>query len=147
MAIRFSPDWAQEIADVSTLPAFQTAKVRLEDPDLVTTDYDVETGKSTQVGDPVIYEGRARVIGVTRGAFSSNEGQQNPTTITSVRVQFPREGTTDLRVKKGCILYVTEAPRQPVLTEYVFTASSDFQGASSASRTVEFALDIDSVRA
>lgn len=147
---QFTSDWAQEIAEVSTLPQFQTATVRLEDPSRVTVDYDTETGEYTTVGDPVVYRGRARVIGINRGQFQSNEGQANPTTLTGVRVQLPRlddEGnlTPELRVRKGFILYVESAPRQPVLTEYVFTAVSDFQGSSSAARTLEFSLDGDSV--
>jgi len=149
---QFTSDWAQEIAEISTLPQFQTATVRLEDPSLVTTEYDVETGEYVTTGDPVLYEGRARVIGINRGAFQSNEGQANPTTITAVRVQLPREyerngvtiPTGSIRVQKGCILYVTSAPRQPVLVNNVFTATSDFQGATSAARTLEFALDGDS---
>lgn len=150
MAYSFSSDWAQEVADISTLPEFQTARVRIEDWSGVVTERDLETNELVIIsGDPVIYEGRARVIGVNRGAFHSGEGQANATTLVAVRVQLPREDangnpTADLRVRKGAILYVTEAPRQPVLTEYVYTATTDFQGASSAARTLEFSVDLDS---
>lgn len=144
MAYSFSADWAQQIADISTRPEFQTATVRIVDASQIETDYDYDTGEIITVGDGVIYEGRARVIGITKPNNVSS-GQMNVTALSGVRVQIPREGTTDLAVTKGMFLYVTSAPRQPRLTDYVFTAVGDFQGSSSAARTFEFAVDQDSV--
>ena len=144
MAYSFSADWAQEIADVSTRPEFQTARVEIVDPSQVETEYDYETGEIITVGDGVIYSGRARVIGINRPT-NIVSGQMNTTSLSGVRVQVPREGTTDLAVTKGMVLYVREAPRQPRLKDYVFTAVGDFQGSSSAARTFEFSVDQDSV--
>lgn len=141
----FTSDWADEISELSTLPEFQTAEVEIIDPSLVESEYDIETGETITVGDGVIYSGRARVISSSRGSDAQGSGQFNPTALESVRVQLPREGTTDLAIRKGCFLKVTAAPRQPRLTDYVFTALNDFQGASSAARTIDFVVDMDSV--
>ena len=136
-------NWADAVADVSERPEFMTATVRIEDPSLAETEYDYENGTVTVKPGAPVYEGRARVIGMGRPG-SGVEGQYNPTSITGVRVQVPRSGTTDIAVTKGMVLYVTSAPRQERLTEYVYTAVGDFQGSSSASRTFEFAVDQDS---
>lgn len=147
MAYEFSDDWTEEIAEISTLPEFQTAEVRLIDPSLVTSSYNIDTNVTTVTGNGTLYEGQARIIGVRWGVFSGGEGQANSQTISSLRVQFPREDstghTTFIRVKTGCKLFVTSAPRNPVLEDLIFVATSDLQGSSSAARTFEFALDGD----
>lgn len=140
----FNKDWAEAIAEISTRPEFQTAEITIRDPKLDTTDIDYDTGAVVVTPGAPIYEGRARVTGLGR-PNTQDGGQMNLSSITGVRVQVPREGTTDLAVRKGMILTVTSAPRQPRLTDYVFTAVGDFQGASSAARTFEFAVDQDSV--
>lgn len=140
----FNKDWAEEIAEVSTRPEFQTSEIEIVDPSLIETEWDFETGDEIVTGDGVIYAGRARVIGIS-GGNNQNGAQYNPTTLIGVRVQIPREGTTSLEVRKGMTARVTSAPRQPRLMDYVFTAVSDFQGSSSAARTFEFFVDGDSV--
>lgn len=150
MAYRFGgKPWYQEIADTSTSEEYQTARIRIEDPSLVTQDYDIETGKWTITGNPVIYpvaeeSGQARIIGVRWGVESGGESQANATTLSAIRVQIPRGAVG--RVKKGCKVFVQSAPN-PVLQGYVFTVTSDMQGASDAARTFECMLDIDSIRA
>lgn len=139
----FTRDWADTIADVSERPEFMTAEVRIEDPSSATTDYNYDTGQVETTPGAVLYSGRARVIGIGRPG-TNGESQFNLTSIVGVRVQVPRDGMTGVKVKKGMVLYVTSAPRQPRLTEYVYTAVGDFQGSSSASRTFEFAVDQDS---
>lgn len=171
MPFQFRVDWPDIVSEISTRPEFQTARVRIEDPALATEDYDIETGETTLTGDPVIYRGRARVIGIRASQSVNGEVSGNSTSLVAVRVQLPRTGTdelgygenefgedeygqtvedefltTSLRVVKGCVLYVESAPRQEVLETYVFTAVSDFQGSSSASRTFEFAVDLDATR-
>lgn len=140
MAYNFGANYADEIAAVSTLPEYQTAQIRIEDPSLVSSSYDVETGQWTTVGDPVVYEGQARIIGVRWGVTSEGESQANRSTISSIRVQIPQHGTG--RVKRGCKVFVMSAPNT-VLTSYAFTVTSDMQGASAAARTFECALDMD----
>lgn len=170
MAYSFKTTWNDAIAEVSTRPEFQTARIRIEDPSRVTKDYNVETGKWTITGDAVIYPnwvdlgygglpygvgyyggqkigfvpGQARIIGVRWGVQSGGESQANATTITAIRVQIPQHAVG--RVKKGCKVFVESAPNT-VLQNYIFTVTSDMQGSSDAARTFECSLDIDSARA
>lgn len=136
---------ADSIAEKSGSPRFQRARIRIEDPSLVTSVYDVETAEWTITGDPVIYpvgdeNGQARIIGVRWGVQSGGESQANATTISAIRVQIPQHAVG--RVKKGCKVFVESAPND-VLTNYIFTVTSDMQGSSAATRTFECALDID----
>jgi hypothetical protein len=142
MAYSFATEnWADQIASVSTRPEFQRAVIRIEDRSLLTQeDYDIETGGWTVVGDPVVYSGQARVIGVRWGVQSGGESQANATTLSAIRVQIPQRAVG--RVKKGCKVFVESAPN-PVLQNYVFTVTSDMQGSSDAARTFECSLDID----
>lgn len=150
MAYSFKTTWNDAIAEVSTREEYQTARIRIEDPSLLTqSDYDIETGQWTLEGNPLVYplageNGQARIIGVRWGVQSGGEAQANATTISAIRIQVPRGAVG--RVKKGCKVFVQAAPN-PVLIGYVFTVSSDMQGASDAARTFECALDIDSIRA
>lgn len=141
--LKFGASWAQTIADVSTRPEFQNATVRLEDPNLLvpTGEYDIETGTQEFTGDPVIYEGRARIIGVRWGVESGGESQANAKTLKAVRIQFPYNAVE--RVRKSFNLYVTDGGRNPVLESYMFSSASDIQGSNSAARTIEFYTDSD----
>ena len=141
--LKFAKDWAQEVADVSTLPEFQTATVRLEDPSLLvpTGEYDIETGTQEFTGDPVIYRGQARIIGVRWGVESGGESQANAKTVKAIRIQFLYNAVG--RVRKGFVLYVEDGGRNPNLENYLFTGASDIQGSASAARTVEFYVDSD----
>lgn len=166
MALKTYADWAEEISVVSTQAEFQNAVIRIEDSSLVTESYDIETGITTVVGDPRIYQGRARIIGVRAGIFSGGESQANSVTLSSIRIQIPRgvEGATEgfgegyfgygpfggrsttenfFRVKRGVKVFVEECNRNPVLETYVFNITSDMQGSMSAARTFEAALDGD----
>lgn len=145
MAYSFAANWNDEIAEVSTREEFQRARIRIEDPSLVTKDYDEDTNTWTITGDPVIYPideetGQARIIGVRWGVQSGGESQANSTTITAIRVQIPQHAVG--RVKRGCKVFVESAPNM-VLGSYIFTVTSDMQGSSDAARTFECALDLD----
>lgn len=136
--------WPDIIAGISTRPEFQNATVRLEDPSRLTVDpsYDpLEDEEPTYTGDPLVYEGRARLIGINRGNQDSEA--YNEKTIKAVRVQFPRNAFG--RVGKGFKLYVLQADRNPALETYVFTPVSNIQGSNAAARTIEFAVDEDSL--
>lgn len=135
--------WPDVIANISTRPEFQNATVRLEDPSRLVADPDfdpLEDDEATYTGDPLVYEGRARVIGINRG--NENNEQANEKTIKSVRIQFPQNAFG--RVGKGFKLYVLQADRNPALETYVFTPVSNIQGSNAAARTLEFAVDEDS---
>lgn len=153
-------DWASKIAAVSQRPEFQTAQIRIEDPSLVEEEYDVETGQYTSTGNPVIYQGQARLIAVGAGRFDRGENQANATTITTIRIQIPNAvdgpayGEEEYEegqyasglsgpVRRGCKVFVISAPRNPSLVSKIFAINSDMQGSSAASRTFEAALDAD----
>lgn len=146
--LKFKTTWSDEIAEVSTLPEYQTARVRIVDPSLVVKTYDVVTAQWTITGDGVIYplagsdeDGQARIIGVRWGVFSGGESQANAKTISAIRIQIPQHAVG--RVKKGCKVFVESAPNNPTLPNYMFSVTSDMQGSSAASRTFECALDGD----
>lgn len=140
--LKFASNWAQDVADISTLPEFQTATVRLEDPSLlVVGEYDIETGEQEISGDPVVYRGQARIIGVRWGVESGGGSQANSKTIKAIRIQFPYNAVG--RVRKGFVAYVEDGGRNPNLENYLFTGASDIQGSASAARTVEFYVDSD----
>lgn len=136
-------NWADEIAEVSELPEFQTAKIRIVDPNLFTRDYDEDTATWTITGDGVIYDGQARVIPVRWGVHSGGESQANATTLSAIRVQIPRTTATDIRVDKGFKVFVDESPHNLSLGDRMFAVTSDLQGSSSASRTFECMADVD----
>lgn len=133
--------WFERVADRSTLPEFQVATIRVDDPSLLTESYDVDSGAYTSSGDATIYTGRARIIGARWGVNAGGESQANATTLAAVTIQVPR--TAFSRVKRGCKVFVMASPGNPVLTGYVFTVTSDLQGSSAAARTFEAALDVD----
>lgn len=146
MAYSFGKKWNDAISDVSTLPEFQTARIRIEDPSLLTKVYDIETATWVITGDAQVYPtgseiGQARIIGVRWGVQSGGESQANATTITAVRIQVPQHAVG--RIKRGLKVFVDEAPDNPTLKNFGFTITSDMQGSSAAARTFECALDLD----
>ena len=165
MALKFKDNWADEIAAVTESEEYQTARIRIRDSSVVAVPptYDPDTHTwSPGSGDSTVYVGRARIIGVRWGVFTGGESQANATTITGVRVQIPYGddsdegygedeygdpgygiGDTPGRVKRGSKVFVEAAPDNPALVGLVFNVTSDFQGASAASRTFECALDQD----
>lgn len=137
--------WTDAVRAISERPEFQTSVIRIEDPSLVTEgEYDPVTntwGESS--GDPVLYEGQARIIPVRDGSFTANDNQANPTTLVPIRVQIPRDASTDIRIRRGCKVFVVSAPDALHLTDRLFTISSDLQGSSAGARTFEAMADVD----
>jgi len=140
-----SEDWTAPIHAVSTQPRFQKSLIRIEDHSLINPgEYDVDTGTYTEpTGDPVVYEGQARLIGIRWGTFTGGESQANATTLSAIRVQIPKADETTVRVKRGCKIFVLESPNNPALNGLILTITSDLQGSSAAARTFEAALDAD----
>jgi hypothetical protein len=162
MAYDFADTWDRRIASKTTDPRFQRSTVRFEDPSLLVPagEYDVETGEQEFTGDPVIYEGQARIIAINQASFNRNDDQANPTTLKAIRIQIPNgtdsEGYGEdeyeedpyaggllSRVKRGVKVYVIDNPRNPALNGLIFTISSDMQGSAAAARTFEAVLDLD----
>lgn len=156
-----SEDWTAPIHAVSTQPRFQKSKIRIEDHSLIVPgEYDVDTGTYTEpTGDPVVYEGQARLIGIRWGTFTGGESQANATTLSAIRVQIPNArfdegygeddygddyaGGLSGRVKRGCKIFVLDSPNNPALNGLILTITSDLQGSSAAARTFEASLDAD----
>lgn len=136
--------WSQEVAEVSGRAEFQTCTMQIIDPSLIDVDYDIDTGIETVVGDGVIYDGQARLIGVRRGVNYEGANQGNSKVITAIRVQLPHDALPQ-RLEKGFMGKVTAAPLNPSLTQYVYTLASALQGSSAGSRTLEFNVDGDAI--
>lgn len=136
--------WSQEVAEVSGSEEFQTCEMQIIDPSQIETDYDIETGVETILGDGVIYDGRARLIGVRRGVNYEGATQNNSKVITAIRVQLPHSALPQ-RLEKGFMGKVISSPLNPSLSQYVYTLASGLQGASAGSRTLEFNVDGDAV--
>lgn len=149
MAYSFETEnWTDPIAEESEKEEYQTAKIRIVNPNLIQKDYDEDTNIWTIVGDGVIYpvgdqDGRARIIPVRWGVHSGGESQANATTLSAMRVQIPRTVATDIRVNKGFKVFVDESPHNLSLENRIFAVTSDLQGSSSASRTFECMADVD----
>lgn len=143
MALKFADNWAQEVADVSTLPEFQNATVEIIQPGIQGTYDPVEDAYVGGVPETSHYLGQARVIGVRWGTNNPNATQNNPTTISAVRVQLPFNAVS--RVDRGWKVFVREADRNPALTNRVLTVTSDLQGAAAAARTLECSVDMDGI--
>lgn len=144
--LKFDKPWTTEIASISTQPLFQNAVIRIEDPELVTRDYNIDTATWSYVGDPVVYpvgdeDGRARIIFPRAGVFSGGESQANATTINAVRIQVPHE--VFRRIKRGLKVFVEECDENPSLIGRLFAITSDLQGSNSAARTFEASADVD----
>lgn len=137
--------WPDAIARISERPEFQKSQIRIEDFSRITKGvYNPETGTRTEPsGDPTVYEGQARLIGIRWGTFTGGESQANATTLSAIRVQIPKTAETTVRIKRGCKIFVIDSPNNPSLNGLIFTITSDFQGSSAAARTFEAALDAD----
>jgi hypothetical protein len=132
-------DWAEEIAEVSTLPEFMNATVVIYTPGGV-GEYDPDTN-TYETGDPVLhYNGRARVVGVRSARDDIQAG--NPSTLKSVRLQVPREGIPG-PIPDQARAYFTDGGRNPILTQYIFTVNSDFNSSHVAAYTLELTVAMD----
>lgn len=140
-----SEDWTAPIHAVSTQSRFQKSRIRIEDHSLIVPgEYYVDSGTYTEpTGDPVVYEGQARLVGIRWGTFTGGESQANATTLSAIRVQIPKTPDTTVRVKRGCKIFVIDSPNNPALNGLILTITSDLQGSSAAARTFEAALDAD----
>lgn len=137
-----SKHWSQRIAEKTGDPKYQTSEIVISDPTLVTSEYNMETGKYEETGDGTLYTGRARVIAIRRGVNYEGSNQNNSKVITAIRVQIPGQ-ELPFTLRKGCTARVTSAPYNKTLESYVFYLASDVHGSSAATRTFEFNLDGD----
>lgn len=93
--------------------------------------------------DTVIYSGQARYIPVRAGVWQGGEAQLNATTIRAVRFQFKRSAMPT-RVHAGAIITITDAPFNQNLEGRTAKVMDDFQGSTTATRTIHAMMDADS---
>lgn len=93
--------------------------------------------------ETVVYSGQARFIPVRAGVWQGGEAQVNATTIRSVRFQLKRSAMST-RIHAGAIITITSAPFNPNLEGRTAKVDDDFQGATTATRTVHAMMDADS---
>jgi len=143
MALTFSDDWVDEIADVTGAVEFQNATITITDPsDVSPDDYDPITGIWTTDPNTAVYSGQARIAILRWGVNNLGTQVANGTTQTAVQVQVPQLAVG--RMKKGLKMRVDACAKNPSLTEYTFTSTSDLQGSNAATRTFEFVAEGDS---
>lgn len=141
MAYQFESDWAQEIADITGLPEYQNCQIEIRDPSLLVRTGTIETGYSWS-GNPVVWTGRARIIGI-RAALDIMAGTTaNPSGSKSVRVQIPY-GAYFGRINRGWQIRVIDGGRNPVLEQYLITVESDFNAGNQATQIIECSIAVD----
>ena len=145
----FADTWADAIAEITTDVEFQNATIVIIDESLVTSTYNIDTGVTTVTGDPRVYQGQARVKPMRAPVNREGSAVANSNAITSVRVQLPQmvdfsqTSTPEYRTKRGWKMLVLTAPKNLSLLDYWFSLEEGLQGASAASRTLEFMVDGD----
>lgn len=93
--------------------------------------------------ETVVYSGQARYIPARAGVWQGGEAQVNATTIRAVRFQFKRS-SMPTRIHSGAIITITSAPFNQNLEGRTAKVDDDFQGSTTATRTVHAMMDADS---
>lgn len=140
----FNGSWTDEIADITNLPEFQNALVKILDP-TVEKVYDFDLGEYVYPGGevPTLYEGRARVKDYRWGVFLGGEAQANSNIVTAFLIQLPK-ATPGVFPRRSPV-HVLECEDNPHIVGKQYAINSDAMGSTMASRTFEASLDGDSV--
>lgn len=136
--IDFSKDWGQEIAEISTRPEYQTAKVRITSSDIEDQGvYDIDTGEwSEGMATVVLYEGQARFVPIRWGVDARDTHIFNASTTTRLRVQVPESELQD-EVPRGSLVTILEAPFAPHMVNATSVVVGGVQNSSNGSRNLE----------
>lgn len=136
--------WADEIAEVTGSAEYQNCVVTITDPEqIVGGDYNYDTGELNPItSDGVVFTGQARYIPVRAGVPIQGESQSNSTTVRAVRFQLPPDAEP-LYIRKGLFFTFVDAPGNRSLEGRTAKITDDFQGSSSATRTIHASMDID----
>lgn len=133
--------WSAEIANITGQAQFQSAVVRIVRA-APGGEWNIETGeRENEPQDTLLYEGQARIIGMNASSYVQGDAQENATSLTSVRVQIPRFAVGV--VEQGLAVYFISTPQNPALAGRQARITSDFQGASAATRTFSCSFDMD----
>lgn len=133
-------NWADEIAEVTTDPEFQTATIRIFRVKIA-GEWDMETNIRTGQVIETVYDGQARLVPVRWSTFQQAAASMNTRAEQSIRIQIPKDAVS--RALTGWMVEVTAAPRNPGLVGRTLKVQADFQGSSSAARTFDCAYDND----
>lgn len=90
-----------------------------------------------------VYSGQARYIPIRAGVWQGGEAQLNATTIRAVRFQVPQELQPE-RIFSGSIITIEASEYNPSLVGRTAKVTDDFQGSTTASRTINAMMDADS---
>lgn len=141
VAVNFSSgNWGDEIREESTKDEYQTCTIEVFDPIVSEGDYDYETDTWTPGTITTLYTGAARFIPVRGGVYQQGESQANSTTIRAVRFQLQSDPG---RVKTGFKVKFLTAPYNTSLVGQFATVNEDFQGSTTAARTIHASMDAD----
>lgn len=136
--------WTDHIREITEKAEFQNGFIQIRNPKLLTRNKSIKDGTVTVTGDPVVWEGKARIVGY-RSAVPSNKGSlSDPTGNKAMRFQIPRDSYTG-RVLRGWQIRVTDGGDNPRLTDYLFIVESDTVVSNEASRTIEAIVDVEAV--
>lgn len=145
MAVSFTSDWAQEVADVSGEPIYQNAEIEIRDPSLVTRTGSVAGGDlEYDFSDVVVWTGQARVASTRSDIGAGGNTSTNPTSIKAMRVQIPYDKDFT-RVLRGWQIRVIDGGRNDRLEDYLFAIESDVNSSHVASLTFNCTVDVENV--
>lgn len=146
MVLKTSGTWYDQIREVTETEEYQTATIKILDRGLMEMgEYDPKTDSypdASSEEDAIVYEGRARLIGVRWGVDRTETNLSNPQTLLPIRVQLPRDELPGI-VRKGSIVTVLEAPGNEAIVGRPMSVTLDFHGSSGASRTIQCRISGD----
>jgi hypothetical protein len=139
--MRAQVTWADQIANVST--TYMNATVSILDPSLVTSTFDVATNEYTSTGSAVVASGISARVQPVRLSVDTRGGG-NPSGEVRIRVQIPRDSYSG-RIKRGWLISVTAAERNPELLGYLFAVDSEVNSSWRATTTIEATVNVENV--
>ncbi len=137
------PAWADRIAAVSH--TYMNATISLLDPSRVSSTFDVDTNEYTNTGTSVVASGIAARVQPVRLSVDTRAGTAgNPSGEVRIRVQIPRDSYNG-RIKRGWLISVTAAERNPELLGYLFAVDSEVNSSWRATTTIEATVNVENV--
>jgi hypothetical protein len=137
--------WSARIADITSRPEYQNSVIQIRDPNRVTWVRDIVAGTSTHVGDPVVWEGRARISSVRRTVDSNKGNLSNQTGMKPIQVQIPdvEHGGFSGRIERSWQIRVLDGGRASSLEGYLLVIESGWEPSNQGSRTLECTVDVE----
>lgn len=133
--------WEEQIADVSGLPEFQNATIKIFDPSLLTKTYSYDDNSYTVSGDAEVYDGQARVQPMRSATEVGGGPIDDPSSASRIMVQIPY--SSNLLVERGFQIQVTDGGRNSNLETYLYTVLADVNSSHMASHTFECVVNVE----